>query len=338
MINDKIHEIVEKMNSIKDFSGAVIIKENDKVVLKNAFGFADISNKIKNAENTRFGIASGAKILTSISICKLVDQGKLSFDTLLKDCLDIKFPFFDSKVTIHHLLTHCSGIPDYFDEETLVDFSELWVNIPMYLLRNPKSFIPMIQNQKMKFNPGEKFSYNNGAFIVLGLVIEQITGMNFVDFVRKNIFDVLEMSDSGYFAFDMLPENCAYGYIKNTDGTLKTNIYSLPIVGGPDGGVYMTVEDMSKLWHGLFNNKLLSKEITNKFLTPHIHVEKNVYYGYGLWITKKEDELFKYFVMGSDPGVRFRSSFYPKSQIEITAVSNKEFGPYDISTFVESLI
>lgn len=216
------------------------------------------------------------------------------------------------------------------------DFSELWITNPMYLLREPKNFIPLLQQGSMKFNPGEQFSYNNGAFIVLGLVIEHLSGLNFVDYVQKHIFDCLEMKDSGYFAFDRLPSNCAYGYIHRADGTYKTNIYSLPVVGGPDGGVFITLGDMSKLWQGLFNFKLLSESITNQLLTPHVQAYPNVYYGYGIWMAQKENKIVKYYVTGSDPGVGFRSSIYPAQQIETTVITNKEFGAYDVSAFIES--
>lgn len=338
MLTDKINEITDKINSIENFSGAVLIKEKKDVILKKAYGFSDISNGIKNTINTRFGIASGAKILTGISICKLVDEGLISFDTLLKDCMDIDFPYFNDEVTIHQLLTHSSGIPDYFDEELIDDFSEVWKTRPMYLLREPKDFVPMIKNAPMKFKPGKRFYYNNAAYVVLGLVIENITGMSFVKFVKENIFDVVGMKDSGYFALDMLPGKCAYGYIKNEVGTLKTNIYSIPVAGGPDGGVFVTVDDMSKLWQGLLNFKLLSEETTKELLTPQIFVEKDVYYGYGVWIIKREDGVLKYYVTGSDPGVRFMSSFYPASQVEVTAIANREFGPNEISKFVEQHI
>lgn len=338
ILNNKVQAIKEKINTIEDFSGAVLVKEKSETIFEDAFGFADISNKLKNRINTRFGIASGAKILTGISICKLVDKGLLTFDTLLKDCIDVEFPNYDDNITIHQLLTHSSGMPDYFNEGVIEDDGALWVNTPMYLLRNPKSFVPLLQKGTMKFNPGEKFSYCNSGFVALGLVVEHVSGMSFTDFVKENIFDVIGMKDSGYFALDMLPEKCAYGYIEEADGTLKTNMYSIPIVGGPDGGVFVTVKDISKLWQGLFSYKLLSKEMTEKMLIPYIHVENDVYYGYGVWIIKREDGILKYYVTGGDPGVRFMSSCYPTSQVEVTVTANREFGPYDISMFVESIL
>ena len=159
--------------------------------------------------------------------------------------------------------------------------------------------------------------------------------MSFIEFIKKYVFDVLNMSSSGYFSMDMMPKNCANGYIKNEDGSFKSNIYSIPVSGGGDGGVFTNVHDMSKLWDGLLNYKILNKEITDEMLTLHTKVNNDTYYGYGIWIQKKENEIYKYYVTGSDPGVDFRSSIYLKENLEVTILSNKEFGAYDITKYIE---
>ncbi len=324
------------INSMGDFSGVVSIKENKHILFEEAFGYADIANERKNNLNTRFGIASGAKLLTSIGICKLVEAGKLSFDDLLKSF--VNNDIYSDDITIKHLLTHTSGIPDYFDEEVMDDFSELWIENPMYLLRQPSDFKKLLFKGKMKSKPGESFSYNNSGFIVLAMVIEKVSNMTFVEFIKKYIFDVLDMNASGYFAMDMLPENCANGYIRNNDGSFKSNIYSIPVIGGGDGGVFINAHDMSKLWNGLLGYKILNKEITEEMLMPHVNVDNEIYYGYGIWMQKKDNEIYKYYITGSDPGVDFRSSIYPKKNLEVTILANKEFGAFDITKFVEENI
>lgn len=338
MLKNKLNIIREKINKINNFSGTVLVKEQGKTIYEEAFGYADISNKRENTIDTRYGIASGAKIFTAIAVCQLIDMGLLSFDSKLIDCLNIDFSNFDKNITIEQLLTHSSGIPDYFDEDTMTDFSDLWIDNPMYLLRKPDDFIPMLKKGKMMFSPGEKFHYNNGAFVVLGLVIEHQSKMNFADYITKNILEPSAMDSSGYFALDMLPGNTALGYIDNGNGTYKSNIYSIPAVGGPDGGIFVTADDMSKLWNCLLQNKLLSEGTTKKLLIPHIHVDNDAYYGYGLWIIKKDDEIYKYYLTGSDPGVCFRSEIYPKQKIEITVLTNKESGAHDICQKVELII
>lgn len=323
----------KKINNIKNFSGVINIRTTEKVIYEKAYGFADISNERLNNINTRFGIASGAKLLTAISICKLVEQGKIKFDSLLKDYLEVQK--FDDNVTIKNLLTHTSGLPDYFDEEELTDFSQIWNNNPVYMMKEPKDFIPLIEEHKTMFKPGEKFHYNNGAFVILAFIVEKVSGVRFVDFVKENIFDVLDMNSSGYFSMDMLPNNCAYGYVENSDGRLKTNIYSVPIIGGGDGGVFVTANDISKLWEGLLNYKLLSKEITEELLTPQVYVHYDVYYGYGIWIIKRNDNVYKYYITGSDPGVSFQSAVYPTEEIQINILGNREFNTYEIIKEIE---
>ncbi|WP_291561371.1 MULTISPECIES: serine hydrolase domain-containing protein [unclassified Clostridium] len=324
---DKIESIISDINNKKEFSGVVLVKEKDNIIFEKSYGLANRNEEIKNKVDTKFGVASGAKGFTAVAICQLVQRGLISFDTLLKDCLDIDFPKFDSNITIHHLLTHSSGIPDYFDEEVMSDYSALWNSMPMYNICEVKDFLPMFKNRAMEFKPGYKFKYNNAGFIVLGLIIEKLTGLKFAEYIENNIFKICKMNDSGYFFMDNLPKNTAYGYIENHENnSWKTNIYSIPIVGGPDGGVFTTASDMTKFWSELFNNRLLNKELTEKILSTQIVVEKDLYYGYGIWIVQNKDGIFKYTLMGADPGVSFRSSVYPKHNINLTVMANKEYG------------
>lgn len=331
----KIEGIIEKQQG---FSGVVFVKEDDNIIFERGYGLANMSEAIPNKPTTRFGVASGCKLFTSIAICQLVERGIVSFNTYLKDCLNISFPSFDSKITVEHLLTHSSGIPDYFDEDVMTDFSELWKNRPMYNIRGPKDFLPMFQNGNMEFIPGERFKYNNAGFIVLGLIIEENTGMKFTEYIEKNIFKPYGMLDSGYFSLDQLPKGSAYGYIKDDLGNWRTNIYSLPIIGGPDGGAFTTAKDLSKLWKAMFNYKILSKEVTEEILRPHINEEDDCYYGYGIWVLKEGNDIFKYSITGADPGVSMMSSVYPKKNIEVTVIGNTDFGTWDIAKEIQELI
>lgn len=325
-----------------NFSGTVLVKNDKKTLVEKSYGYANRSEQIINSLDTRFGIASGCKLFTAIAICQLVEEGLLSFDTKLKDCLNISFPYFDEDITIHHLLNHTAGIPDYFDEEVMDDFEELWIKNPMYHIRNLEAFLPLFQNQPMKLKVGEKFHYNNAGYILLGLIIEQTSQIKFADYIKGNIFKKAGMADSGYFEFDSLPQRTALGYIDFPNGTWKTNIYSLPVKGGSDGGAFVTVNEMASLWDALINNLLLSEEYTHQLLTPYINTSNdgndNKFYGYGVWIEKKDNEILKYHIMGYDPGVSFHSAFYPKTLIKTVICSNKSKGAYDIMKEIEEEI
>lgn len=334
-IINRITDVMGKNN----FSGTVLVKNDNKILAEKGYGYANRSEQIENSFDTRFGIASGCKLFTSIAICQLVEDGILSFETKLEDCLNVSFPNFDKDITIHHLLTHTAGIPDYFDEEVMDDFEELWVKNPMYLIRTLEDFLPLFQNQPMKLKVGERFHYNNAGYILLGLIIEQASQFKFADYIEENIFKKAGMADSGYFEFDSLPQRTALGYIDFPNGTWKTNIYSLPVKGGSDGGAFVTVNEMANLWDALINNQLLSEEYTRKLLTPYIKTnDKNSFYGYGVWIEKNDNEIYKYHIMGYDPGVSFHSAFYPETSIKTVICSNKSEGAYDIMKEIEEEI
>ncbi|ALC81178.1 MULTISPECIES: serine hydrolase domain-containing protein [Bacillus] len=334
-LTKRIEEIVSNYNDRLPFSGAIFI-QNEKKIFEKGFGYANRSEHLPITTRTRFGMASGCKIFTSVAICQLVEKEIITFDTCIKDCLDISFQHFHPSITIHHLLTHTSGIPDYFDEEVMSDFEELWKAVPMYSIQSPNDFLPMFQDQQMKFQPGSKFSYSNAGFILLGLIVEKMTGITFQEYVKENIFQVCEMTDSGFFRMDQLPERTALGYIDHEDGTWRTNIYSVPIIGGPDGGAFTTVLDLAKFWNGLFDRKLLGKEYVDKLLSPYVKNE-GLCYGYGVWMAVENDEVLKYFIFGYDPGVRVHSSVNKKTKIQSHILSNIEQSVIPIVTGIDQL-
>ncbi|WP_053219300.1 serine hydrolase domain-containing protein [Virgibacillus senegalensis] len=331
LASNYLAEAVEK----EQFSGTAIVKKAGKILYEYAGGYADKANQRLNHLDTRFGIASGCKLFTAIAICQLAEKGSFSFHTRLNDCIKGDFPQFNQSITIHQLLTHSAGIPDYFDEEEIDDFEELWKQTPMYLMKNPADFLPMFQHQSMKDKPGERFQYNNAGYILLGLIIEQQTGISFSDYVTKNIFQPADMVDSGYYSMDQLPGNTALGYIHHDDGTWRTNTYAVPVKGGADGGAFTSAPDMIKLWEALVNYRLLSRDFTDLLLTPHIKVKDGVEYGYGVWINRQGNYGLKYHVMGYDPGVSFHSAFYPKSEMIVAIPSNHSSGPFQIMKKVE---
>nr|WP_277583992.1 serine hydrolase [Psychrobacillus antarcticus] len=323
---DNLTNQLKKIQTENQFSGSIFLKQDESAHLQASFGYANRVDSILNEKQTRFGIASGCKLFTAVAIAQLVEAGNLSFDTLLRDVLDISFPDFHEGVTVHHLLTHTSGIPDYFDEEIMDDFEELWIKTPMYHIRRLHDFLPLFQKEQQKFKPGEKFYYNNAGYIVLGLIVEKVSGMVFIDYVQQNIMDKAGMRNSGYFALDALPTKTAIGYIDHEDGTWKTNMYSLPVQGGSDGGAFVTAEDMVLFWEAFIQDKLLNDKTI--LLTPQVHEENDSYYGYGIWIEKQENEIYKYHVMGYDPGVSFHSAYYPHKNVIVAVCSNKSKGAY----------
>ena len=315
----------------KSFSGVVSIHQLDKVLYEKAFGFADHSNKLENKIDTRFGIASGTKFLTALAVGKLIEAKTLSLSTRLIDCISHQFPNYSPKITIKQLLNHTSGIPDYYDEEKITNVENFALNIPNYDLKALKDYLPAFPNEPMNFTPGTRFSYCNGGFILLGIAIEEITGMSYQDYITQEILKPIGMEQSGFFWLNKLPENTAFGYLNDAAGW-RTNIYNLPIVGGSDGGVFTTARDISILWKAFFNYQILSKELVKIYSQPSVKADsesENIYYGYGLWI-REEDNNREVYILGGDAGVSFKSAVNLAENLQSTIISNTTNGVWGI--------
>lgn len=334
-MKNNIMERIEQIQKEIQFSGTVFVRDIEEIYADASYGYANRAEQLNNEAGTRYGIASGCKLFTAIAICQLVDEGKITFDTKVTKFLSFDFPNFDEHITVHHLLTHTSGAPDYFDEEVMDDFEELWIEHPMYHLRRLEDFLPLFQNGQMKFRPGERFHYNNAGFILLGLIVEKASGLAFKEYIQQRVFEKAGMTNSGYFALDSLPGKAAIGYIDNEEGTWRTNAYSIPVQGGADGGAFVTAKDMAKLWDALLNFQLLNKTLTDQLLTPYAKEEDGDYYGYGVWIDKNDDTVVKYHVMGYDPGVSFHSAYYPESDIRLVVCSNESAGAFNVMDGIE---
>jgi CubicO group peptidase (beta-lactamase class C family) len=320
-----IDACVKSNTDPEPFSGVVHLARGDEVLFAQGYGFAIRAESIPNRVNTRFQTASGCKIFTAVAVCKLVDQGELEFDAPLSDCVDAEFPNYDPGITVRHLLTHSSGITSYFEEDVNPDYEALWQDLPMYRVETPWDFLPLFQHKEMKFPPGERFEYNDGGFILLGLVIESVAGMSFSQFIQEHVFDPAGMADSGYFRTDQLPGRTAYAYVRNPDGTWRTNFFAIPIVGAPDGGAYVTAPDMVRFWKALVENRLLSGEMTASLLSPQIATRGEssyTHYGYGVWVERAEEAVRKFGVEGFDPGVALKSAVYPGANVALTMMGN----------------
>jgi CubicO group peptidase (beta-lactamase class C family) len=258
----------------------------------------------------------------------------------LKDCFALNFPRYSPEITIRHLLTHTSGIPDYYDEDKVSDFDNFTVNIPWYELRGPRDYLALFPDEEMKFTPGERFSYSNGGYILLGVVIEELTGRKYQDFVEQEIFQAIGMHQSGYFALNKLPEKTALGYVEEEAGW-RTNVYNLPVVGASDGGAFTTVGDLVTLWAAFWGGEIVSKELVDLYAASYVNVETegaNTFYGHGLWIREDAGREREVLILGGDAGVSFQSSQHQNAHLQVTVISNTTNGAWPLLRVIGSAL
>jgi CubicO group peptidase (beta-lactamase class C family) len=324
MLIDQIDQVARNTN----FSGVVSIHQADSPLYEQAFGYRDVSNQLPNSPATRFGIASGTKFFTALGIGRLIDQGLLTLETRVGDISRDYAGFINTHATIQHLLTHTSGIYDYFDEEIGQDFDNFFVSIPWYRLETPSDYWPLFEGQAAKFQPGERFSYSNGGYVFLGMLIEKITTQRYRDFIQEQVFQVAHMPHTGFFASNNLPANVALGYLKDR---LTTNIYNLPIRGGGDGGLFTTAADLRFFWQSLFAHRILSSALTAVFLRTHARFDEKTGYGCGLY-KRLDDSMFA--IVGGDAGVGFDSRYLVEQKIIASILSNTTNGEEDLREVV----
>jgi CubicO group peptidase (beta-lactamase class C family) len=307
---------LERVARETDFSGVISIYQDASTIYDHAFGCRDIKNPLPNLTSTLFGIASGTKLFTALAIGRLIDQGVISLGTTVGELDPAYTHFIDPRATIRHLLTHTSGIYDYYDEERVHDSDQFFVEIPWYRLETPSDYLPLFKDHPLKFQPGERFSYSNGGYVFLGILIERLTGRLYRDFVHEHILQVAHMRDSGFYALNDLPANTATGYLKDRQ---TSNIYNLPLRGGGDGGMFSTSADLRSLWEALLTYKILSRELTDTFLATHHRFDDTR--GYGCGIYKRLDNSM-YAIVGGDAGVGFDSRYLGAQKMTASILSN----------------
>ena len=302
------------------FSGVFSVTTPDGILYQQAHGHRNKAEQLPNTTDTAFAIASGTKLFTGLAINKLINEKKLSLEDKLHDLLPHNLKQIDKRVNVFHLLTHTSGVGDYIDEEAEEDednpLPNLFDQYPTHLWTRLEYYLQMITPLPPKFEPGERYGYSNAGYILLGLVIEAISGVSYQQFVTDAIITPYGLTRTGFYRTDALPTNTAIGYMQDEDiDEWHTNIFSVPILGGSDGGLYTCAADIDKLWRSI--------DLTSDMFKSHVQIEDDGSESYGLGVYHYHaDGKQAHFAVGGDAGVGFFTAYYPKSKVVISGFSN----------------
>jgi CubicO group peptidase (beta-lactamase class C family) len=284
-LSDYVDSLFTDIPPKKAPGAAVLVAEKGQVLLKKGFGMADIGYGIPVSTLTKFRIGSITKQFIAAAILKLQEEGKISVrDTLSKFIPD--FPR-GSEVTIHHLLTHTSGIHSFTNRTDFLRTATVSTT--------SKEMIDTIKSDKFDFNPGENFQYNNSGFFILGYIIEKITGKPYGEYLKETFFTPLGMKNTGVHTSVAILENEATGYAINNGAFEKALNWDMSRAGGA-GSLYSTVEDLYTWNEALFNGKVLSAESLKAAFTPVTLNDGSkpteMQYGYGWVLSKARDLTF----------------------------------------------
>jgi CubicO group peptidase (beta-lactamase class C family) len=313
------------------FSGVVRVDLRDEAPLARAYGLAERGLGVPNTTSTRFGLASAAKGVTALTVGSLLEEGRLSLDTQVRDLLRDDLPDVDDEVTVEHLLAHRSGIGDYLDEEEGFDPSDYVLPVPVHELSTTEAYLPLLRGRRHKFRPGERFSYCNSGYVVLALVAERAAGQPFHALAEARVLGPAGMAGASFLRSDELPGDVARGYL-DRDG-LRTNVLHLPVRGSGDGGLYASVGDVHLLWDALFAGRIAPDRWVAELLRPRSDVpEASRRYALGFWLHGERDAVI---LEGFDAGVSFRSVHDRATDVTYTVVANDAHGAWPLARYLE---
>jgi len=296
----------------------VLIAREGKPIFKKAYGSANKSSNTPNNVDTKFNLGSIDKSFTGVAIAQLVQQGKLSFnDPISKYLPDYPNKTVAAKVTIHQLLTHTSGMGMYFNDEFMKRRASL---------KTLSDLLPLFVNDPLDFEPGQKMQYSNSGYVVLGLIIEKVTGQNYFNYVRQHIFEPAGMKNTASYELDQRVPNLAIGYTnmgltgRSEPGPRKDSTPHLTGRGSSAGGGYSTLDDMLKFGQALIDHKLLNKQYTDIVLSNQMPPAQPPA-GYGFFSVQVNGAR-AFGNNGGGPGTNSTFSVYPEIGYTVVVMSN----------------
>ncbi|MAB50101.1 MAG: serine hydrolase [Flavobacteriaceae bacterium] len=327
-LEKKIDSLITTVFKDNEGPGSVFLVAKDgKAFYRKAFGKSNIELNVNMTPLNIFQIGSMTKQFTAIAIMMLEEQGKLN----VTDSISKYVPDYPNgnKITIHHLLTHTSGIKDFTKIKSIMSIAKKDLT--------PKELVNFFKNEPVDFQPGEKFEYNNSGYVVLGYIIELVSGQTYEDFIEKNIFEKLGMNNSRYASDREIVKNRAYGY--HNKGELTNKMYVSLSIPYASGSLMSSVDDMLKWQNAIKKNGLVSQSTTEKVFRKYtLNNGEPFTYGYG-WHLKDIEGIPTREHGGSIFGFKSMAVYVPDLDIYVVGFSNCDCNsPTNIVREISSLV
>jgi len=306
----KFEEYMTALSNQKRFVGSVLVAREGKIVFSKGYGMANVELDVPNAPETRFRLGSITKQFTAAAILLLQERGKLNVTDPICKYFD-SCPSAWSEITIHHLLSHTGGVPNF-------------TSFPDYM---PKMMLPVtttemiarFKDKPLDFKPGERWNYSNSGYFLLGAILEKAAGESYESFLQKNIFDPLKLTGTGYDHFDVILKHRATGY-SMSKGKMVNSAFLDMTQPYSAGSLYSTVEDLFRWNEALFGGKVVNAKSFEMMTTP---VKNN--YAYGLGVETK----FNRKMITHGGGINGFSTFiarFPDEKVTIVVLRNADYG------------
>lgn len=310
-IRTKVDEYVNAAMTVYGFSGSILVSQNGQAVVSKGFGMANIELAVPNTPQTVFRLGSVTKQFTAMAIMILQERGKLRVSDpacqYLTEC-----PAAWQPLTIRHLLTHTSGIPNYTN---FPDFARIAV-----LPTTAAELVGKLKDKPLEFAPGEKFAYSNSGYYLLGLIVERASGKPYADFLQEAIFAPLAMKQTGYDNPSRILTNRAAGYARQAGETVNAAYMDMTIPYAA-GALHSTTEDLFRWDRALYTDTLVSQKSLDEIFTPY-----KGGYGYGWSIGQRFDRQ-AIAHGGGIYGFATQVDRFPADRVTVIVLSNVETAP-----------
>ncbi|WP_312104577.1 serine hydrolase domain-containing protein [Lachnoclostridium sp.] len=280
LLATKINDFMELYCNTWAFSGSILVAKKGETIIKKGYGKASIEHSVSNTSLTKFRICSITKQFTAMSVMMLQEKGLLDVNDSITNYFP-EFHQFDKRITIHHLLTHTSGLQYLFREGFPILYSKS--------KHKHENMFNFFKDKPLLCEPGEKWNYSNYGYYLLACIIENVSGISYDEFLKKNIFEPLNMENTGNERNKVIVPGLANGYYLNNNDLIHNDYVNMDVTFG-SGDIYSTVEDMLLWDRALYNGELVSKTTLDTIFSPYANsgersTEDNDY-GYGWFIDK----------------------------------------------------
>ena len=302
----RVDHIVQSFVTSNQFMGSVLVARSGQVLVDKGYGYADLERQVPDTPETKFRLGSMSKQFTAAAILLLEERGELSTDDLVKKYMP-DAPAAWNKITIYNLLTHTSGIPNF-------------TAFPDYRSKEatpttPAQLVARFRDKALDFQPGENWSYSNSGYVLLGYLLEKISGQTYQEFIQENFFKPLQMNDSGYDSSATVIPRHATGYAPGPSGPVKAGYIDMSVPFSA-GALYSTTHDLLRWEEALYGGKVLSPAALKKMTTPY---KQN--YACGLMVQTVQGHTV-YEHGGAIEGFNTYMAYYPDEKLALIALSN----------------
>ncbi len=314
---ERAHMLLKGHFEEQKFMGVALLAQHGKTVFEKTYGWADMEWETPHIPQSVFRIGSITKQFTAAGILQLAQKGALKpDDPVVKYVQDL--PKTWNAITLHQLLTHSSGIPNYTSTPA---FGRQVVMKP----NTPQELVGLVKDQPLEFKAGERWGYSNTNYVLLGMVLEEVSGMKYADYLQRHIFDVADMKSTAYDSNKLILKHRAHGYQTSTHGLENAPFIDMSVPFAA-GGVHSTAQDLVRWDQSLNGDQILSKGWRDRMFTAYVVTTvKNSSHGYG-WFVTKENGRTQYSHQGGSPGFSTMIARYPETKTTIVLLSNLSTG------------